>query len=269
MPDLPLGFLARPIAHRALHGRDRPENSLAAIRAAIAAGYGIEIDIQPSREGTPMVFHDETLDRLTGLRGAIRALPAARLRTTALTLQGGTARREGAGREEASHEEPAPEGIPTLREVLDLVAGRVPLLIEVKDQTGTLGPGADALEAAVARDLSGYEGDVAVMSFNPDCVHALARHAPDVPRGLVTCAFTADDWPAVPAERRADLARIRAFEDAGCSFISHDWTDLAAPPVARIAGLGHPVLCWTIRSAAQEQIARRIAGNVTFEGYLP
>lgn len=222
---------------------------MAAIRAAIASGYGIEIDVQLSADDVAMVFHDETLDRLTTKQGSVRDRSAAALQNIA--LKGGS------------------DAIPTLRTVLDLVAGQVPLLIEVKDQTGILSDGPALLEQAVARDLQGYRGDVALMSFNPACIHALARLAPDRPRGLVTCAFTAEDWPDIPQPRRAELAQIGDFDAAGCSFISHEWTDLASAPVRKLADRVIPILCWTIRGPDEEAKARQIANNITFENYLP
>ena len=110
-------FLRLPVAHRGYHDRaaGRPENSLAAARAAIAAGYAIECDLQPSADGVPMVFHDYDLRRLTGVAGRIGGFTAAEL--AAMPLLGGD------------------EGIPTLAELLALVAGRVPLLIEIRTST--------------------------------------------------------------------------------------------------------------------------------------
>ena len=251
MPALPAGFLGAPIAHRALHDRaaGRPENSAAAVRAAVAAGYGIEIDIQPSADGVPMVFHDYDLARLTGREGRIADLTAAEL--AALPLLGGE------------------EGVPTLAQVLALVAGRVPLLIEVKDQDGAMGPKVGPLERAVAAALRGYDGPVAVMSFNPHSVAALAATAPDVPRGLTTWEWepreAAED--GVDAAACARLRQIADYDRVGASFISHHHRDLARPRVAELKAKGAAVLCWTIRSRAEEAEARRIAQNVTFEGY--
>src|SRR5690554_1039793 len=111
---LPEAFLARPLAHRGLHGPGVPENSLAALRAAIAAGYGVELDLQPSSDGVAMVFHDAALDRMTGRKGRVDGLTAKEL---------GTLRLAGTG-----------ETIPTLRAFLDEVAGRVPVLVEIKSQ---------------------------------------------------------------------------------------------------------------------------------------
>ncbi|RVV97848.1 phosphodiesterase [Mesobaculum littorinae] len=249
-PPLPAAFLSTPIAHRALHDRaaGRPENSRVAIAAAVAAGYGIEIDVQMSADGRAMVFHDDALDRLTEATGPLRARDADTL--GAITL------RDGA------------EGIPTLREVLSLVAGRVPLLIEVKDQDGALGPRTGDLERAVAGDLAGYAGPVAVMSFNPHAVRHLAQAAPDLPRGLTTCAFDQADWD-LPADRCDALRRIAAYDEVGASFVSHQHGDLSAPRVAQLKSQGAAVLCWTIRSPTEETAARRVADNVTFEGYTP
>lgn len=245
---LPQAFLDRPIAHRALHGPGRPENSRSAIAAAIAAGYGIEIDLQLSSDGQAMVFHDYTLDRLTGAKGPVRLCSAQEL--------------------EAVHLTGSEEGVPTLAQILEQVAGQVPLLIELKDQDGALGPNVGVLEEAAAAELRDYAGPVAVMSFNPHSVAHMAAVLPDIPRGLTTCAFTADDWPTVPECRRVELRDIpRHYAACRACFISHDAGDLDNPAIATLTAQGATVLCWTIRSATQEATARRYAQNVTFEGY--
>lgn len=251
MTALDAAFLRRPLAHRGLHdlAAGRPENSRAAIRAAIEAGYGVEIDLQISSDGVAMVFHDDDLDRLTNATGPVRGQSAAGL--SAIPLKGGD------------------EGIPTLAEVLALVGGRVPLLIEVKDQHGRMGPVDAVLERAVARDLAGYAGPVAVMSFNPHSVMALRDAAPDVPRGIVTCAWGEDECPGLPGDRRDHLRAIADYDAAGACFISHEWDDLDRPRVGDLARQGAAILCWTIRSPEAERAARRVAGNITFEKYLP
>jgi len=247
------GFLTRPIAHRALHdrARGRPENSRAAVRAAVAAGYGIEIDLQGSSDGVAMVFHDDDLDRLTDSTGPVRARSAAEL--GAIRLRD------------------AEDGLPTLAEVLAIVAGQVPLLIELKDQSGLMGPDMGALPRATARALQGYGGPVAVMSFNPNAVGQMARLAPDVTRGLVTYEWPPEDLPALPGieARRDHLLAIADYDAVGASFISHHWRDLDRPRVAELKAAGAAVLCWTIRSPEAEAQARRVAQNITFEGYLP
>ncbi|WP_407494427.1 glycerophosphodiester phosphodiesterase family protein [Pseudooceanicola sp. MF1-13] len=246
---LPQAFLTRPLAHRAYHdlAAGRPENSIEAIRAAVDHGYGIEIDLQLSKDGQAIVFHDYDMTRLTGQRGPIQQRTSEDLQN--IPLIGGT------------------HTIPTLKQVLDEVAGQVPLLIEIKDQDGTLGPAVGRLEDATARDLKGYQGDVAVMSFNPNAVRVFSGAAPDVPVGLTTCDFNATDWQLIPKARRERLAGIPDIKASRACFISHDARDLTAPRVKQLKQQGLPVLCWTIRSPEAEAEARKIADNVTFEGY--
>ena len=250
MTRLDRRFLGAPLAHRALHdvSDGRPENSRAAILAAIRHGYGLEIDLQMSRDGQAMVFHDYALDRLTPERGAVRQHTAAELASIPLT--GGD------------------EGIPTFAEVLKLVAGRVPLLVEIKDQDGAMGDNVGLLEKAAARDADGYAGPLAYMSFNPHSVLKMLEYAPDVPRGLVTDSYSADDWPLLPATTRDHLREIPDLGRTLASFVSHQASDLESRHVAKVKAAGLPVLCWTIRSPRDEQIAREVADNVTFEGYL-
>ncbi len=248
---MPPAFLTRPIAHRALHdrARGRPENSRAAVRAAVEAGYGIEIDVQLSSDGVAMVFHDEELDRLTAETGALNARTAAEL--AAIRLRD------------------SDEGIPTLSEVLALVAGRVPLLIEIKDQTGTMSLTDGRLEAATVAALKDYEGPVAVMSFNPHAVAEMQRLAPAIPRGLTTSAYDPEDWAPLAPDICDRLRAIPDYDRTGASFLSHEAADLGRPRVAELARAGAAILCWTIRSPEAEAAARRVAQNVTFEGYLP
>lgn len=241
-------FYDIPLAHRALHdvNAGRPENSRAAIRAAIDAGYGIEIDVQLSADDAAMVFHDYALDRLTDQTGPIRLRGADDL--AKIPLKGGD------------------EGIPDLPEVLALVAGRVPLVIELKDQDGAMGPNIGALEQATADAVATYAGPLAVMSFNPNSVARMAELLPEVPRGIVTSAYRYADWPL----SRATCDHLRDIPDydrAQACFISHEVGDLSAPRVAALKAQGAMICCWTVRSAAQETEARKLADNITFEGY--
>lgn len=247
---LPASFLARPIAHRALHDRKagRVENSVKSIKAAIDAGYGIEIDLQLSADGHAMVFHDDDLDRLTPESGAVRARTRAGLEAIELTDDGST--------------------IPSLETVLGIVGGQVPLLIEIKDQDGAMGPDIGRLEQATADALKDYKGDVALMSFNPHSIAKLAELAPDIPRGLVTSSYMAEFWPEVPDHVRDVLREITDYDRTGSCFISHEATDLRRPRVTELKDQGATILCWTIRSAQAEAAAREIVDNVTFEGYL-
>jgi glycerophosphoryl diester phosphodiesterase len=249
MTALPDGFLARPVAHRALHGPGRPENSRAGVRAAVAGGWGIEIDLQLSADGVPMVFHDAGLSRLTAASGPVRGRRAAEL--GAIPLKGGA------------------EGIPTFAEVLEIVGGRVPLVVEIKDQSGEMGPTDGALERAAAEVASGYDGPLAFMSFNPHAVAVLAEAAPGLPRGLVTCAFRPEDWPGLRRARLAELAAIGDVARVGAAFVSHGHRDLGMERVAELKAQGLPVLCWTVRSPAETAAALRVADQITFEGFVP
>lgn len=246
---LPEPFLRVPLAHRALHDvtDGRPENSRAAVKAALAAGYGIEIDVQLSADVQAMVFHDHSLERLAEAAGPVREREADAL--SQIPLRGGD------------------EGIPKLPEILTLVAGKVPLLIEIKDQDGALGSNIGPLEYAVAAALAQYSGPVAVMSYNPHSTTRMATLAPNVPRGLVSETFDPDEWGLSQSESDR-LSRIPDYDSSTASFISHDCRDLHNPRVAELKNSGADILCWTVRSPEQEAEARKIAQNITFEGYL-
>ncbi|TVQ56089.1 MAG: phosphodiesterase [Rhodobacteraceae bacterium] len=247
---MPSAFLGPPIAHRGLHDRrgGRIENSRAAVAAAVAAGYGVEIDVQASADGEAMVFHDSGLSRLTDESGPLCERRADDLGR--IGLKG------------------ADETIPTLSEILAVVGGRVALLIEVKDQGGRLDDtGVGPLEARVAALLTGYHGPVALMSFNPASVAACATTAAGVPRGLVACSASGFEGVGLTRARRAALAALADYAAVGASFVSYSHRALPTPETARLRAGGAPVLCWTVRSAAQEAAARRHADNVTFEGY--
>lgn len=246
---LPAEFLRHPIAHRGYHDKAarRAENAAAAFRAAIDAGYGIELDVQLSADGEAMVFHDDTLDRMTAARGPVQARAASDLCGIRLNDSDDT--------------------IPALPEVLALVRGRVPLLIELKDMLATMTPTSGRLEQAVASALAGYAGPVAVMSFNPHCVAAIAQAAPEIPRGLTTERFSYVASHPLPRATCDRLRQIPDYEPTGSGFISHSHGDLASPRVAALRSQGAAVLCWTIRSPRAEAAARRIADNITFEGY--
>ena len=237
-------FLRLPIAHRGLHSDGVPENSMAAFRAAIAAGYGIECDIQAAADGTPIVFHDDELPRLTGANGLVRALGMDAI--SMLRIMG------------------TDEAVPTLADVLAFVAGRVPLLIEIKDQSLRATDDIGDLSARVAELVADYQGPVAVMSFNP---HSVLGFPDSVPVGLTTCGYDPDDWAMLDDASRAHLAAIADFDRVGASFISHDRKDLDNPAVAALKARGVPVLAWTIRSPDEEAEARRVADNITFEDY--
>ncbi|MBR9766054.1 MAG: phosphodiesterase, partial [Rhodobacteraceae bacterium] len=152
-------------------------------------------------------------------------------------------------------------------EVLALVGGRVPLLVELKDQDGLDAHAPGTLEARAAEAVAGYTGPLAFMSFNLGMVARLAELAPDVPRGITTCSYEGEHFAHLSEAARAHLQAIGDFERVGASFISHEWQDLGRDSVQALRARGIPVLCWTLRDPADEARARALAENVTFEQY--
>lgn len=225
-------------AHRGLHGPGVPENSPAAFAGAIGRGMGIECDIQRSHDGHAMVFHDATLDRLTAEAGPVAARSAEDLGRIALV--GGS------------------DTIPTLRQVLDQVAGQVPLLIEIKspkDDSRRI----SALCLAVRRVLEGYQGQHAIMSFDPRIVRWFADHSPLTTRGLV---ITEEDDKALPGMIRRRLALWHAKPH----FLAYDIRDLPSRFAASQRKRGLPVLTWTVRSADHRERAATHADAPIAEG---
>jgi glycerophosphoryl diester phosphodiesterase len=220
-------------AHRGLHDASVPENSRAAFAAALAAGHGIECDVRASRDGVVYVFHDATLDRLTGEAGPF-AERAARM-LDHVTLHNG-------------------EAVPRLEEMLRLVAGKAPLLIEVKADSAQVG----ALCLAVRRALEGYRGPHAVMSFNPEVARWFARHSARTVRGLVV---TEEHDRNLKGAAKRHLALWRARPD----FLAYDVRDLPSRFAAAQRARGLPVLTWTVRDAAAREAAAAHADSAIYE----
>jgi len=223
-------------AHRGLHGGGIPENSLAACEAAVARGMGIECDVQQTSDGQAVVFHDWELDRLTGASGAVRARSLAEL--AQIQLSGGN------------------ERIARLSDLLDLVSGRVPLLIELKTRRERR---VVPLCLAVRHELEGYAGPAAVMSFDPRVCAWFRRHAPGVVRGLV---ITEEGARTYSATVKRHLALWRAKPD----FLAYDVRDLPSPFAAAQRKRGLPVLTWTVRSPALRKLAAEHADAPIAEG---
>lgn len=224
----------RPYAHRGLHGPGRPENSRAAFEAAIAAGFGIELDVQLTRDGEAMVFHDYALERLTGEAGKVVERTAAELAGVGLL-----------GMDET---------IPTLPEILHLIAGRSPLLIELKVQGGR----AAALSAAVQRALRGYRGNAAVMSFNPNVGRWFAAQASEVTRGLVVTEEGKRGF-------RGRIERSLALRRSRAQFLAYDVRDLPSSFAAAAQARGLPVLTWTVRNPVAAETAAAHADQIIHE----
>lgn len=255
----------RPIAHRGLHDAARGviENTSSAVEAALRAGYGVEVDLQPSADGEAMVHHDATLDRLTGAAGPVRDFTAGALKQIAY-------RRSG-------------DRMMTLGDLLDLVAGRAPLVIELKSRYD----GDTALAARAAEALARYRGPVAAMSFDPLLVAEMGERAPRLARGIVgqrrerlpkaVSPRGGGGPPGAPqSEVRSGAAQARraayllALMRARPHFVAYRLQDLSTvtPRVARHL-FRLPLLTWTVRSEADQAAASRHAEQIIFEGFRP
>jgi glycerophosphoryl diester phosphodiesterase len=233
----------KPIAHRGLHdGKAVPENSLPAFEAAIREEFPIELDVHVLRDGNVVVFHDDDLRRATGHRGLVcewtsRQLLALQLFET-------------------------PNRIPLLQEVLELVNGTVPLLIEIKNSTKV-----GILEGRLQALLKHYRGEFAVQSFNPLSMEWFRRNAPGVLRGQLSGDFRDS---SLPVYKKFILRRMWLNWRSQPHFIAYDHRALPNRWVeceARRRGI--PVLAWTVRNEAEQKRALSVADNIIFEGFSP
>ena len=240
---------ARPIAHRGLHGAPTGlvENSTAAAEAAIAAGYAIECDVQRTADDAVVVFHDFDLDRLTLAHG--------RLSDRTLGDLDGVAYRGAAGR------------IPALSAFLATIAGRVPLIVEIKSAFD----GDMRLADRTAAIVAAYPGPIALKSFDMAVLVRLRAARVACPIGLVAQAkYEKGEWSTFTAQQRIDLATLRDFARAAPDFLSWHVNDLphAVPTLCRDE-LRLPVMTWTVRTPEQREVAARFADQMIFEGFAP
>ena len=238
---------ARPVAHRGLHGGGIVENSLSAAKAAVDANYAIEVDLQLSKDGEVVVFHDDTLDRLTAEKGDVVARSAAELKAIKLKESSDT--------------------IPTLAELLALVSGKVPLILELKSPWN----GEVTLAEKVADILIGYEGPVAVMSFDPDLVEALKKHAPGLPRGIVAeRKYLHPHWKFLSQGKKRYLGLLLHILRTKPHFVAYAQFNLPAiaPVLARYV-LGMPLLSWTVRTETERAKVSKWVDQIIFEHIRP
>jgi len=245
----PAWLTARPVAHRGRHARGAGviENTRSAFAAAIAGNFGIECDVQASADGEAMVFHDAALDRLPRASGRVDAQSARAL--AGLTVTGGS------------------DTIGTLGDLLAQVAGRVPLVVEIKSEnTGDL-----RLTERVAAMIADYPGPVALKSFDPRIVVALIALAPARPRGIVAMAeYKAAHFPNMTDAERRGAANLLHFAQSRPDFLSWHVHDLpAAAPYLCRAALGLPVMTWTVRTPADAAHGRVHADQIVFEDFDP
>ncbi len=243
-------LVSRPVAHRGLHDAAKGvlENTLSAARAAVEKGFAIECDVQWTADGESVVFHDFTLDRLTHGLGKVAEQTAAAL--------AGVAFKQTADR------------IPTLQALLDLIAGKVPLIVEIKSGfNGDL-----RLTRRTVDVLAGYSGPVGIKSFDPVVTKEAKRLAAGkIPCGIVAMQdYSYMDYETLgPAEKHA-LANLLHFPESQPDFVSWKVNDLpCAAPFLCNKALGLPLMTWTVRTEAERAQAKAHADQMVFEGFVP
>lgn len=243
--DIMRAYRGVSFAHRGLHGEGRAENSLSAFSAAAKEGFGIELDVRLSKDGKMVVFHDDTLTRVAGIDKRVDSLSLDELKKCHLLGTDDT--------------------VPAFREVLELIDGRVPLLIEIKEDAGN-----SRVTETLVSELEGYAGPYIVESFNPLSLRTFRRFRRDVPLGILSQHFCRRD------EYRGKILyfllqnMLLNFLSAP-DFVAYDHTDANMPSLklARTV-FGTPTVAWTVRSEEEEKTARAVGFNsVIFEGYLP
>lgn len=229
-----------PIAHRGLHDKNIPENSLGAFSKAIEKGFAIKLDVQLLADNTVVVFHDESLARMTSNDGYIKYLNKEDLK--ALSLKG------------------TKETIPTLQQVLKLVDGQVPILIDIKNKYKV-----GNLEQAVIDVLKNYKGDFAVQSFNPYSLEYIRQHAPNILRGQVSGYFKNEKigWTKKYALKRMSLNK----KVSQPHFIAYEASALPNRFVKKYKNL--PLLAWCVKSKEEYLKTVKYCDNVIFEKFIP
>lgn len=230
-----VGFLTRtPFANKGLHGNRHPENSRAAVEAAVAMGYGVKVDVQFSLDGHAYVISDPTIERMTGEAGQVRHLSSSHLGSVRLR--------------------DSEETIPQLKEILGLVAGRTPVVVELRTIEGHV----SQLCVAVRHAIEGYRGEAAVMSLHPEVPRWFASHGGRITRGLML----SDD--SVYA-KDAGTEQIKAIWRSQPEFLAIDIRDLPSRFSQRQRRRGIPILGWTVGTAEQQATAADCADQIIFE----
>ena len=272
-----------PFAHRGLHGGEMPENSMAAFLAAVGHGYGIETDVRFTKDKRLILFHDDSLLRMTGDGRQVLDCTYAELSTLPLISDGilrspcslRMTESPSLGYSEPSlgHSEPKAKNptnevpqaqseiahIPLFSDFLEAVGGRVPLLIEIKHMKGV---GAKEIARALSEAMKGYRGAYAVQSFDPLYVHAYKKLRPEVPCGLLGTA----EAGAAKGIQAFVVKHLPLNFYVKPDFISYRKEDLPRGKLSRFRGLR---LAWVVRSEKESARLRPYIDNIIFESFLP
>ena len=232
-----------PIAHRGLHTKDIPENSLSAFENALKNNYAIELDVQFTKDKEVVVFHDENLKRMTNDTRNIEDVNYDELKNLRL---GNTN-----------------EIIPTLEEVLELVDSKVAILIEIKDCKDYI-----ELSEKTYEILKGYEGNYAIQSFNPFILEWYKNNASEVVRGQLSGTFTEGSESLNSFEKFALKNMLLNFKSKP-NYIGYDLEGIPKSKLESLRKKGVPIIVWTVKNKEDMEKAYKYSDNITFENFLP
>ncbi|HHW12700.1 MAG TPA: glycerophosphodiester phosphodiesterase [Firmicutes bacterium] len=241
------------IAHRGLHDNNHlvPENSMPAFAKAIEEGYAIELDVAMTNDQQLVVYHDKKLRRGMGVDRYLAELTFAEL--SAYKIFG------------------SEQTVPLFRDVLSLVAGRVPLFIEVKNE-GKVGE----MERRLYEELQGYPGPYAIMSFNPFTLQWFRQNAPEVPRGQLAGSFEVSDYEVeyagttrLPWYKKIVLEHLLLNFISRPHFIAYEIKNTSPDRLARLKKLGIPLLGWTVKNKAEYEEYKGKFDNLIIDAVLP
>ncbi len=233
-------------AHRGLHGGGIPENSMAAFRAALAGGYGVELDVHLLADGNLAVIHDSLLNRTTGQSGHVEDLTTPQLKNYPL--------------------EGTRETIPEFMDVLTLFGGKAPLIVELKPENGNH----DLLAEAACNMLASYSGPYCVESFDPRCVAWLKKNRPDIIRGQLTEDFTRTRND-LPDHLRLLLTHNLTHILTQPDFVAYRFDHRRNSPLTWVCRnlWGAQGVAWTLRSPQDYATALKEGWIPIFEGFTP
>lgn len=232
-----------PIAHRGLHTKDIPENSLSAFENALKNNYAIELDVQFTKDKEVVVFHDENLKRMTNDTRNIEDVNYDELKNLRLDNTN--------------------EIIPTLEEVLELVDSKVAILIEIKDCKDYI-----ELSEKTYEILKGYEGNYAIQSFNPFILEWYKNNASEVIRGQLSGTFTEGSESLNSFEKFALKNMLLNFKSKP-NYIGYDLEGIPKSKLESLRKKGVPIIVWTVKNKEDMEKAYKYSDNITFENFLP
>jgi len=240
-------LVQNPIAHRGLHNEKAGlvENCEASFSAAIIQGFSIETDLQLTKDGQALVFHDDDVNRVLNGQGKVKDLSLRELKS--MTYKQGRDR------------------VQTLDELLEQVAGRTTLVIEIK----SLWDDDFTLTDRAVKILSQYNGPFALMSFDPDLIARVAATADQMVRGITADRVIDPYYDPLPVARRVAMREMLHLPESRPHFVSFDFHQLPFAPITEIQAAGHPIITWTIENEADATQARRYSDQITFQNFIP